>query len=65
MQTCMINIELISQDRFDDVFSIMEKSFPVDEMRPYCEQKALLSNERYKVFAAFNDGKIIAFAATW
>ena len=30
MQTCMINIELISQDRFDDVFSIMEKSFPVE-----------------------------------
>ena len=65
MQTRMINIELISQDRFDDVFAIMEKSFPPDEMRPYSEQRTLLSNERYKVFAAFEYGKMIAFAATW
>ena len=60
-----MKIEVISSDRFDEVFSIMQKSFPIDEMRPYREQKELLSNSKYKIFVAFEDGKIIAFAATW
>ncbi len=61
----MMKIKAITPDRFDDVFSIMEKSFPVDEMRPYGEQKDLLLNEKYKVYAAFDENRIIAFAATW
>ena len=60
-----MEIKAITESRFDEVFSIMEKSFPPDEMRPYSEQKALLSNGKYKVFAAFEGEKIISFAATW
>ena len=60
-----MKIEAITPDRFDEVFSIMEKSFPPDEMRPYGEQKALLGNEKYKIFGVFDGNKVIAFAATW
>lgn len=66
MQTCVIRIEAIGLERFDEAFSIMEQSFPPDEMRPYGEQKALLSNERYKIFAAYDESEqMTSFAATW
>lgn len=61
----MMEIKEISESCFDEAFSIMEKSFPIDEMRPYGEQKELLQHEKYRIFGAFEDGKIIAFAATW
>ena len=63
----MMKIKAINLDRFDEVYGIMEKSFPPDEMRPYSEQRELLQNEKYKVFAATDDesDKMTAFVATW
>ena len=63
----MMKIKAIRLDRFDEVYGIMEKSFPPDEMRPYREQRELLLNEKYKVFAAIDgeDDKMTAFVATW
>ena len=62
----MMKIKSVNLDRFDEVYGIMEKSFPPDEMRPYSEQRELLQNEKYKVFAATDDAsdKITAFVAT-
>ena len=66
MQTGMIRIGALSHDRFDEVFSIMEHSFPPDEMRPYREQMDLLTNKWYKIIVALDESdRIIAFAATW
>lgn len=49
---------------FDEMFSIMKTSFPLDEYRPYDEQKALFENEYYSVFVK-KDEKIKGFIAVW
>lgn len=55
----------MTQKQFDEVFAIMEASFPSDEYRPYTEQYALLRNPRYRLFTHEEDGHVIAFAATY
>ncbi len=50
---------------FDKMYSVMEKSFPVDEHRPYDEQKALFQNEYYNAYGEI-DGEILkGFIAAW
>ncbi len=46
-------LEKIRQDEFDQVFSLMERSFPPDEYRSYQEQKALLLKQNYEIYAAY------------
>ena len=50
---------------FDDVFAIMQASFPPDEHRPREEQRALLQNPRYALHTIEEDGRVVAFAAVW
>ncbi len=50
---------------FDEVFAIMQASFPTDEYRPYDEQKALLRHPRYRLVTLTEKGRVIAFAATY
>ncbi len=50
---------------FDEVFAIMQASFPTDEYRPYDEQKALLQHPRYRLVTLTEEGRVIAFAATY
>ena len=57
-------IEKIDITEFDEMFSIMEKSFPIDEYRPYDEQKALFENEYYCVYTE-KEEKIKGFIAVW
>ncbi len=45
---------------FDSIYRIMEQSFPDDERRPYDEQKELLLDSRYSIYAE-NGG----FIAIW
>ena len=61
----MSEIVALDRARFDEVYSIMEQSFPPDEIRPYDEQKTLLSNEFYKVYTLVDGGRICTVAATW
>ena len=49
---------------FDVIFSIMKKSFPLDEYRPYDEQKALFDNQYYNVYAEKEDA-VKGFIAVW
>lgn len=58
-------IEHFNLSDFDQIFEIMENSFPLTEYRTYDEQKALWSNPYYKVVGVRKDGKIIAFLAMW
>ncbi len=58
-------IEQINKDRFDEIYEIMENSFPSDEFRPYCEQKELFWDKRYTVYGNIDDGKLSSFIATW
>ncbi len=58
-------LRLLDKNDFDKVYSIMEKSFPADEYRPYDEQKALFEKDEYKVYTWESDGEIRAFIALW
>lgn len=60
-------VHLLNPERFDEVFEIMKSSFPEDEYRTYDEQKALLSDERYKIYVMTDEktNKIKAFIAAW
>lgn len=52
---------------FNNIFAIMEKSFPFDEYRTYQEQKKLLNDSRYKiyVYSSTNDENISGFITVW
>lgn len=59
-------LELLTINNFDKVYSIMEDSFPLDEYRPYDEQKKLLCKKVYKIYIMkTNIGEIAAFIAVW
>ncbi len=59
-------LELLNISEFDNVYSIMEDSFPNDELRPKDEQIKLLENKNYKVFVIKDTEKnIVAFIAVW
>lgn len=60
-------LEIMQAQDFDKVFSIMESSFPVDEYRPYGEQRALLNDSRYQIYVLkdLGDREIQAFISVW
>lgn len=55
-------IEKMKREDFDQIFAIMEESFPTDERRPYAEQKELLENPVYSLHITEQKN---AFIATW
>lgn len=55
-------IDKMKRENFDQVYAIMEQSFPTDERRPCGEQKALLDIPEYAVYVT---PLIDAFIATW
>lgn len=53
-------------NRFDEIYKIMESSFPTSEFRTYDGQRALLSSPYYRVLAETDpNNKTIAFLASW
>lgn len=61
-----IMVTRLNIDAFEEVFSIMEQSFPLDEYRKKEEQKALFEQEPYQLYGVRqDDGTLIAFAAIW
>lgn len=60
-------LEKMRKGGFDEVFSVMEESFPIDEYRPYGEQERLLSDPKYSIYVlpASGDARIKAFLAVW
>ena len=60
-------IEKLNDINFDEVYELMEMSFPKDERRTYSEQKNLLNNPMYRiyVFRACETQQIQAFIAVW
>lgn len=60
-----MTVSLANIGDFDNIFAIMEKSFPIDEYREYSAQKNLFRDEKYKIFKAEHDGKLAAFIAVW
>ena len=60
-------IKKLARKDFDEVFRLMEISFPEDEYRTYDEQKSLLDNSVYEVYILpdLDDKAIKAFIAVW
>ncbi len=58
-------LEIVTQNDFDAVFTIMKNSFPSDEYRSYFAQKQLFYEKRYKLYCVKNNGTISAFVAVW
>lgn len=58
-------IEKLEITDFETVFSIMERSFPPEEYRPFDAQKALLADPAYRIYTAKENGRILGFAAVW
>lgn len=51
---------------FDEIFAIMEASFPVSEMRTYSGQKSLLDHPNYHIYTELDaEGRTLAFLAAW
>lgn len=63
----MLELRTINIDEFDNVFAIMEQSFPDDERRNYTEQRALFDNPEYSIYVVDDDrdNRIKAFIAVW
>ncbi|CAH0118660.1 hypothetical protein PAE9249_01152 [Paenibacillus sp. CECT 9249] len=57
---------MMNDKRFDQVFTIMNASFPEIERRTYAGQKKLLSDPHYRLITETDDSDdIIAFLAVW
>lgn len=52
-----------TEPAFNQVYAIMEESFPKTEHRPYARQKALLEKPVYQLYST--GSRIDAFAAVW
>ena len=47
-------LEIMQKGEFDRVFSLMERSFPCGEYRPYSAQRALLDERDYRIRCQYN-----------
>ena len=52
-------------DDFEQIFDIMEASFPSDEYRTKQGQRALFCDPRYYVFGKKQAGRLVGFIALW
>lgn len=58
--------QLINETDFDQIFAIMEASFPVSEIRTRNGQRALLDHPYYYLYPRRDEeGQITAFLAAW
>ncbi len=56
----------MNNNKFDEVFEIMDISFPKNEIRTYEEQKKLLNNPKYHLIIKEDENKkVVAFMAVW
>lgn len=57
--------ERITEETFDEIFPLLENAFPVTELREKERQKAMLSEECYRLYGVRKDGVFAAVFATW
>ncbi len=58
-------IEILQKNDFEQIFNIMEDSFPTDEYRPKQAQKKLFDNVIYKVYGVKENDTVIAFITVY
>lgn len=57
--------ERITEETFDEIFPLLENAFPATELREKERQKAMLSEECYRLYGVRKDGVFAAVFATW
>lgn len=57
--------EIVLENDFHLCYPIFEKSFPPDEIRPYNEQLALLSDRAYRLYARYNGNTVESLLAVY
>ena len=58
-------LELLDKKDFDEVYAIMEASFPETEIRPREEQYALFDDRAYRILVRREEGNTAGFFAVW
>lgn len=60
-------IQRLTGEYFEQIYELLEKSFPLDEYRTQEEQKKLFDREEYRVYGLVNegDGRLQAILAAW
>lgn len=60
-------LQKLRPENFDKVYEILQEAFPLDERRPYDEQKALLSDPQYSIYVLPNteNREIKAFVSVY
>lgn len=61
----MYVLELMNENDYEEVWAIMEESFPVSERRSHDGQRNLLREPHYRLYSYKTDGKTAAFFAVW
>ena len=61
----MVCLEKLDRSDFEEVYRIMEQSFPADERRKKEGQQKLLEEEKYELLGVRNEGVLLAFLAVW
>ena len=57
----MVCLEKLDRSDFEEVYRIMEQSFPADERRKKEGQQKLLDEEKYELLGVRNEGGLLAF----
>lgn len=58
-------LTILKEEQFENLYQLIENSFPSDEYRPYQTQRALLSHPHYQIYVYEKDHELGAFFATW
>lgn len=61
----MNSLHLAHAKDFEQIYAIMEASFPPDERRTYAAQRALMDRPNYRVYMLPGNGGIAAFISLW
>jgi len=56
---------ILNKNKFEQFYDLLEKSFPPDERRNFIKQKQLLDNDKYTVYARFENDNLLGFLSTW
>lgn len=56
---------ILDKNKFEQFYDLLEKSFPPDERRSFIKQKQLLDNNKYTVYARFENENLLGFLSTW
>ena len=65
MKESDVMLEILDKMEFEQVYNILEKSFPEDERRPFSEQLSMLDIEKYRIWVYKDKGQTAGFIAVW